>query len=148
MHYVHIWFQPFVSGSVVVFGWKIVHQWLTQFSPWCSLWIWTGDKTYQMKSAWTATGRTSGPSGSLLLVQRDSAVAEGGDPAVHAGLVCRENTQNNFTLKSVRCWSFHPKTLILCLRLAHTNRPCHSKLISSCQKVNNHLLKQLLDTNC
>lgn len=26
MHYVHIRFQPFVSGSVVIFGSKFVHQ--------------------------------------------------------------------------------------------------------------------------
>lgn len=37
----------------------------------------------------------------LLLIQRDSAVAEGRDPPVHAGLVCRENAQNKALLIKV-----------------------------------------------
>lgn len=61
------------------------------------------------KSAWTATGENNSLRTwslrvgvfRLLFVQRDRAVAEGWDPAIHTGLVCREITQNEPALIKV-----------------------------------------------
>ena len=117
----------FFSGSGFIFGWKFVHQALSHSSVRDAAGKITGDKhrwkTYRGLSAWTATGGNSVLARMgckrlsawslcvcvcvrvcvcvcawwLLLVQRDGAVAQRRDPAVHVGLVCRDNTTKGNT---------------------------------------------------
>lgn len=54
--------------------------------------------------------------GGLLLVQCDSAVAEGGDPAIHTGLVCKkDNREQESTITGKLKWDKGDKTEVFLL---------------------------------